>query len=172
MYKLAWFLFLLLSRWCLHYTQGGHLGQQKVSIRSRGLWWMIGFLFKKSLQVPHVHHVLTCCGKILWPFVSSNVSFYGEPMSIVALPELFSPWHHLFLQRTPLLPYAKCTPPLDLIPPPIFNYELKHIFFLDMILFTQALTATPHLFLGGLSGMVYEQISRCFIPKDPSLGFS
>jgi hypothetical protein len=31
--ELAWFLFFLLPRWCLHYTQGGHIDQQKVSTR-------------------------------------------------------------------------------------------------------------------------------------------
>ncbi len=35
-------------------------------------------------------------------------------------------------------------------------------------MFTQALTTTPHLSSSGLSGMVYEHLSRCFIPKDPS----
>jgi hypothetical protein len=39
-------------------------------------------------------------------------------------------------------------------------------------MFAQALTITPHLSLGGLSRMVYEHFSRCFIPKNPSLGFS
>jgi hypothetical protein len=39
-------------------------------------------------------------------------------------------------------------------------------------LFAQALATTPHLFLGGFFGMVYEHIFGCFIPKDPSLGFS
>jgi hypothetical protein len=42
---------------------------------------------------------------------------------------------------------------------------------MDRTLFTQALTTTPHLSLGGLFGMVYEHLSRCFIPEDPSLGF-
>jgi hypothetical protein len=36
----------------------------------------------------------------------------------------------------------------------------------------QALTTTPHLFLSGFFGMVYEHLSECFIPEDPSLGFS
>jgi len=35
----------------------------------------------------------------------------------------------------------------------------------------QALIVVPHLFLGGLSRMVSEHFLRCFIPKDPSLGF-
>ncbi len=42
---------------------------------------------------------------------------------------------------------------------------------MDRTLFTQALTTTPHLSLGGLFGMVYEHLSRCFILEDPSLGF-
>jgi hypothetical protein len=55
---------------------------------------------------------------------------------------------------------------------PHFNYKLKHIFVLDRILFTQTLTITPHLSSNGLFGMVYEHLSKCFIPKDRSLGFS
>jgi hypothetical protein len=39
------------------------------------------------------------------------------------------------------------------------------------ILFTQALAIVPHLFLGGLFGMVYEHLSGCFTLDDPSLGF-
>jgi hypothetical protein len=38
-------------------------------------------------------------------------------------------------------------------------------------LFVQALTAISHLFSGGLSRMVYEHLSKCFILEDPSLGF-
>jgi len=38
-------------------------------------------------------------------------------------------------------------------------------------LFAQALTIAPHLFSGGLFGMVYEHLSRCFIPKYPSSWF-
>jgi len=30
---------------------------------------------------------------------------------------------------------------------------------------------TPHLYLNGLFGMVYEHIFWCFILEDPSLGF-
>jgi hypothetical protein len=44
----------------------------------------------------------------------------------------------------------------NLILPPIFDYQLEHIFFLNWTMFTQTLTITPHLFSGGLSGMVYE----------------
>jgi len=39
-------------------------------------------------------------------------------------------------------------------------------------MFAQALNIAPHLFSSGLSKMVYEHLLRCFIPKDPSLGFS
>jgi hypothetical protein len=46
-----------------------------------------------------------------------------------------------------------------------------HTFVLNGMLFTHALAIAPHLFLGGLSRMVYEHLSRCFIPKDPSLRF-
>jgi hypothetical protein len=58
-------------------------------------------------------------------------------------------------------------PPLNLVPPLIFNYQLEHIFILDRILLT-----IHHLFSGGFFGMVYKHLLRCFIPKDPSLGFS
>jgi hypothetical protein len=58
--------------------------------------------------------------------------------------------------------------PLDLVPPPIFDYQPKHIIILDRILFAQALTIAPHLSLGGLSKMVYECLLGCFILKDPS----
>jgi len=39
-------------------------------------------------------------------------------------------------------------------------------------LFTQALAIAPHLCSSGLSGMVYEHLLGCFIPKDPSSRFS
>jgi hypothetical protein len=55
--------------------------------------------------------------------------------------------------------------------PLVFNYQPKHTFVLNRILFTYALTTIPHLSLGGLSGMVYEHILGCFIPEVPSLGF-
>jgi hypothetical protein len=61
--------------------------------------------------------------------------------------------------------------PLDLVPPPIFDYQLEHIFVLDKILFAQTLTIAPHLFSGGLSGMVYEHFLGCFILEDPSSRF-
>jgi hypothetical protein len=61
--------------------------------------------------------------------------------------------------------------PLDHVPPLIFYYQLEHTFMLDKILFTQTLTTTPHLSLGGLSRMVYEHLLGCFIPKDPSFRF-
>jgi hypothetical protein len=62
--------------------------------------------------------------------------------------------------------------PSNLVPPPIFDYQLEHTFVLDKTLFTQALATTSHLFLGGFSGMVYDYLSRCIIPKDPSSRFS
>jgi len=40
-----------------------------------------------------------------------------------------------------------------------------------MIIFAQTLTMTPHLSLGGISKMVYEHLSRCFILEDPSSRF-
>jgi len=46
--------------------------------------------------------------------------------------------------------------PFDLVFPPIFNYKLEHIFVIDRILFAQALTTIPQLFLGGLSKMICE----------------
>jgi hypothetical protein len=39
-------------------------------------------------------------------------------------------------------------------------------------MFTQALTIIPHLSMNGFSRMVYEHLSRCLIPKDPSLRLS
>jgi hypothetical protein len=36
----------------------------------------------------------------------------------------------------------------------------------------QALTTTPHLFLSGFFGMVYEHLLGCFILEDPSSWFS
>ncbi len=62
--------------------------------------------------------------------------------------------------------------PSDLVLPPTFDYQPKHIFVLYKTLFAQTLAIAPHLSLGGLSRMVYEHLSRCFIPKDPSSGFS
>jgi hypothetical protein len=62
--------------------------------------------------------------------------------------------------------------PLDLVPPPIFYYQLEHIFVMDKTIFAQNLATTPHLSSGGVFGMVYEHLLRCFIPEDPFLGFS
>ncbi len=62
--------------------------------------------------------------------------------------------------------------PLNLVLPPIFYYQPKHIFIVDRTLFAQFLAIVPYLFLGGLSGMVYEHLLGCFIPKDPSSKFS
>jgi len=42
---------------------------------------------------------------------------------------------------------------------------------MDRNLFAYALIVVPHLFLGGLSGMVYEHFLTYFIQKDPSSGF-
>jgi hypothetical protein len=39
-------------------------------------------------------------------------------------------------------------------------------------LFAQALTIAPHLFAGGLSGMIYEHLSGCFGLENPSSEFS
>ncbi len=39
-------------------------------------------------------------------------------------------------------------------------------------MFAQTLVIIPHLALGGFSLMVYEHLSRCFIPKDPFSRFS
>jgi len=64
------------------------------------------------------------------------------------------------------------TLPSNLVPPPIFDYQLKHTFVLDRTLLTQALVITPHLSLGVLSGMVYEHFLGCFILEDSSSGFS
>jgi hypothetical protein len=38
-------------------------------------------------------------------------------------------------------------------------------------MFAQALANVPHLSSGELSRMVYEHLSRCFIPKDPCSKF-
>jgi hypothetical protein len=58
------------------------------------------------------------------------------------------------------------------VPPLICDYQFEHIFVLDRILFTHTLAITPHSCLSGLLKMVYEHLSRCFIPKDPSSEFS
>ncbi len=63
-------------------------------------------------------------------------------------------------------------PPSNLVPPPIFNYQPKHTFILDKIIFAQALTIIPLFFFNEFSRMVYEHFLRCFIPKDPSSWFS
>ncbi len=39
-------------------------------------------------------------------------------------------------------------------------------------MFVQVLAITSNLILGGSFGMVYEHLSRCFIPKDPFSRFS
>lgn len=63
-------------------------------------------------------------------------------------------------------------PPLDLISPPIFDFQPKNNFVTNRILFAQALTFVPHLFSSGLYGMAYEHHLGCFIPEDPSSRFS
>jgi hypothetical protein len=40
-----------------------------------GLCWTINFLFRRSLHVPHVNHVLTTHGKIFQPLVSLMFNF-------------------------------------------------------------------------------------------------
>jgi hypothetical protein len=59
----------------------------------------------------------------------------------------------------------------NLVLPPIFYNQPKHIFVLNRTLFSQTLTIVPHLFLHGFSKMVYEHFLGCFIPENPSLGF-
>jgi hypothetical protein len=59
--------------------------------------------------------------------------------------------------------------PSDLVFPPIFDYQFEHTFVLDRTLFAQALTTTPHLFLNGLSRMVYEHLLKCFYTRGPIL---
>jgi hypothetical protein len=61
--------------------------------------------------------------------------------------------------------------PSNHVPPLIFEYQLKHTFFLDRILFAQTLIVVPHLFSNGISKLIYEHLLGCFIPKDPSSGF-
>jgi hypothetical protein len=61
--------------------------------------------------------------------------------------------------------------PSNLVFPPIFDYQLEHIFVMNRTLFAQVLTITPHLSLGGFLGMVYEHLLGCFILNDPSLKF-
>jgi len=98
---------------------------------------------------------------------------FFDHLALLMLLEFSSPWCHLFLQKTSLLPLHQLYPfPFDLVPPPIFDYQPKHIFFLDRSLFAQALTIAPHLSSNGVFGMVYEHLLGCFILKDPSLGFS
>jgi hypothetical protein len=58
------------------------------------------------------------------------------------------------------------------VPPLIFYFQPKHTFVLDKTLFVQALTIVPHLTLGGISKMVYDHLSKCFILENPYLGFS
>jgi hypothetical protein len=62
--------------------------------------------------------------------------------------------------------------PSNLILPSIFCYKPEHTYVLDRTLFAQALLATPLLFSSELFGMVYKHLLRCFIPEDPSSGFS
>ncbi len=73
--------------------------------------------------------------------------------------------HHATLHQLHL-------PPSNLVPPPSFYYQPKHIFVLDRILFTQALAIAPHLFSSGFSGMVFEHLSGCFILENPFSWFS
>jgi hypothetical protein len=48
------------------------------------------------------------------------------------------------------------SPLSDLVLPPIFDYQPEHTFVMDRILFAKKLAITPHLFLGGVFGVVYE----------------
>jgi hypothetical protein len=51
-------------------------------------------------------------------------------------------------------------------------YQPECTFNLDKTLFAHILATTLHLFSNGLSRMVYEHLSGCFISKDPSSWFS
>jgi hypothetical protein len=62
-------------------------------------------------------------------------------------------------------------PSINLVLPPIFNYQLIHIFNLDRIMFAQALAITFHLSLGGLFGKVFEHLLGCLIPRTHPKGF-
>ncbi len=77
----------------------------------------------------------------------------------------------IFLKDTIATLHQLHLTPSNLFLAPIFNYEHEHAFVLNKTMFTQALTTTAHLSLGGFFGMVYEHLSGCFIPEDPSLGF-
>jgi hypothetical protein len=66
----------------------------------------------------------------------------------------------IFSKDTVATPHELHLLPSNLVPPPIFYYQPKHIFVLDRTLFAQALATAPHLSLGGLSGMVYEHILK------------
>jgi hypothetical protein len=98
---------------------------------------------------------------------------FKESWWVLILLELSSPWCQLFLWKTPSSPCTNCTP--------FFQTLSFHLLltinpstFLSYIgfLFAQTLAIAPHLSSSGLFGMVYEHLSKCFIPKDPSSWFS
>ncbi len=60
------------------------------------------------------------------------------------------------LKDTIATPCQLHPPPLDHVPPLTFDFQPKRLFVLDKILFVQVLAIVLHLFLGGLSGMVYD----------------
>jgi hypothetical protein len=64
-------------------------------------------------------------------------------------------------QLHPLLSY--------LIPPPISNYQLEHIFVWIGLCLPNCY---PFVFKWAIWDVVYEHLLGCFIPEDPSLGFS
>lgn len=109
---------------------------------------------------------------------SSSICFrqclvLGRAMMYNHVAKTFQPMTLIISSEDIVVTFCQLHPlPSDFVPPPIFYYQLEHIFVLDRTLFTQTLTIAPHLTLGGLSGMVYEHFLGCFIVKDPSLRFS
>ncbi len=103
----------------------------------------------------------------------SLMSNFGQSRKIQSCQQNFSTHDANHSFREHCCNFVLATPPsLDHVLPFIFDYQLKHTFVLDRILFAQALTTTPHLSFGGQYGMVYEHLSRCFIPKNPFSPFS
>jgi hypothetical protein len=76
----------------------------------------------------------------------------------------------VFQPMMPTIPSEDIVAALHQLHPLPSNHvpQLEHTFVLDKSLFTHVLTITPHLFLNGLYGMVYEHLLGCFIQEDTS----
>ncbi len=170
--KSTWLFLLMLPHQCLHYTQGGCLGQQKVFAHLKRFMASNQPSFQKesshALCTPHSHHSLegsltiTLCQCL----ILGSAEEYSHTIKVFQPMVLVIPLEDIVAALCQLHPL-----PSNHVLPLIFYYQLEHTFVLDKTLFAHVLAVATHLSSSGLFGMVYEHFSRCFISEDPSLRF-